>query len=389
MSVDEIIAALQAIIDNANGAPLAADDVARYEALEAQLQSVRKTEEIVKRQAAYGTVITPRVNLGTAAPDAVTRSFDAFLRTGRADDMIQRAQSEGSGAAGGYLVPTTFQNKITEHLKAYGGLMNEAESISTNDGGPLYWLTNDDVLATEASIVPENGVIPTTGADVVFGTRALSAWKYGTGGASNLPLKVSYELLQDSAFDITGFLAKKMAERIARKFAVDLISGSGVAEPQGLLNGSLTNSGVTLASATAPTYAELLSIVHSLDPAYRAGAKWLFNDATLAAIEGIVDTTGRPLLWNAGTDLSGGFGLTLLGFPVVIDQGMPALTGSTKVIVFGNLHDAYIVRQVKGFAVVTLNELYAINGQVGYFGWMRADGMVQDPFSAVYATSHS
>lgn len=384
---------MQAVIAEAQDGLLNDEQAQRYEALEADLLVARKSAEIVKRNAAYNSVNVPALGVNAADArhsDEYSRAFEVFLRSAGKNDsgLITRAQSEGSGAAGGYLVPTTFLNKITEHLKAFGGLFAEAEKISTSDGAPVYWLTNDDVSATEAAVTPENALW-STGADLVFGTRTLNAFKYTTVGANSLPLKVSYELLQDSAFDIVSFIAKKFAERINRKIANDLINGSGVNEPQGILNGSLTNSNVTLASATAPTYAELLSIVHSLDPAYRVGAKWLFNDATLAAIEGITDTTGRPLLWNMGTDLSSGFGLTLLGFPVVIDQSMPALTGSTKVIVFGNLESTYIVRQVKGFTMVTLNELYAQNGQVGYMGWMRLDAMVQDPFASVYATSHS
>lgn len=402
MTVEQIVAALQAIVAEAtdgadpdpnsqNSAPqLNEDQAARYEALEAKLVVARKSEEIIKRNAAYTAVTAPVVTMGNRKEtDEYSRAFDAFLRTGKVNsDLIQRAQSEGTGSAGGFLVPTTFQAKITEHLKAYGGLLNEAEKLSTATGESIVWVTQDDVLSNEAAVTPENALW-STGADLVFGTRMLGAYKYTTVGASNLPLKVSYELLQDSQFDVQAFIARKFAERIGRKLAVDLINGSGVNEPQGLLNGSLTNSGVTLASATAPTYAELLTIVHSLDPAYRDGAKWLMSDATMAAIEGVVDGSGRPLLWNSSNDMSQGSGMTLLGYPVVIDQAMPALTGSTKVLVFGNLKNAFIVREIKGFTMVTLSELYAQNGQVGFMGWGRWDSLVQDPFSAVYATSHS
>jgi predicted phage gp36 major capsid-like protein len=38
---------------------------------------------------------------------------------------------------------------------------------------------------------------------------------------------------------------------------------------------------------------------------------------------------------------------------------------------------------------VTLNELYAPNGQVGYMAWARADGMVQDTNAGVLMVAHS
>jgi HK97 family phage major capsid protein len=42
-----------------------------------------------------------------------------------------------------------------------------------------------------------------------------------------------------------------------------------------------------------------------------------------------------------------------------------------------------VVREVKAFEMITLNELYAQNGQVGFMGWARYDGMVQDPNAAI------
>lgn len=396
MDVEAILAQLQAIIDGAKvqnddgtetDRTLTDEEVARYEALEAQLVTAQRAAEVVKRNAAYRTVKTGVSFKATdTQEDTYSRSFENYLRTGQKNaDLISRAQNEGTGSAGGFLVPDEWRGLIIEKLKNFGGLMNAAEKLNTSDGRPLAWWTNDEVLDTNAEITPEAGLWD-TGADLTFGTRTLGAYKYTTVGASSLPLKVSFELLQDSAFDLRGFIAKKFAERIARKLAKDLVNGTGVNEPQGIIS---TQGGIasgTARAAAAPTYAELLAIVHALDPDYRAGASWLMNDATLALVQGVVDTTGRPLLWNTSNDLSATLkDTTLLGFPVVIDQAMPTSTDAStnKSIVFGNLADAYIVREVKAFEMITLNELYAQNGQVGFMGWARYDGMVQDPNAAI------
>lgn len=396
MTVEEILAALQAIIDGAREQnedgeevprSLTEDEVARYEKLEAQLEVARRSAEVVKRNAAYRTVSTKVGFKATEKQgDTYARSFENYLRTGEKNaDLISRAQGEGTGSAGGFLVPDEWRDAIVEKLLAYGGLMNAAEKLNTSDGRPLSWLTNDETAENLAEITPEHALWD-TGADLVFGTRTLGAYKYTTVGASSLPLKVSFELLQDSAFDLRGFISKKFAQRIARKLAQDLVTGTGVNEPQGIIStqGGLTS--LTARAAAAPTYAELLAIVHGIDPEYREGASWLMNDATLALVRGVVDGAQRPLLWNTSDDLSGSLkGLTLLGYPVVIDQGMPTSTDAStnKSIVFGNLRDAYVVREVKAFEMITLNELYAQNGQVGFMGWARYDGMVQDPNAAV------
>lgn len=414
MTVEQILAALQAIIDEANAGAdpsmnsepvLNEDQAARYEALEAQLVVARKSEEIMKRNALHRLAVGP-VASGIQVRETVdeaTRSFDTYLRSGGKVDpeLVRRAQNEASGPAGGYFVPDTFRDKLIEKQKAYGGLMNAAENITTATGAPLVWMLNDDVLDTEAGIVAE-GAANTFGADFTFTRNALNAFKYDTAGATASAgndtakwLRVSWELLQDATYDLQPFIARKFAERIQRKLAKDLINGTGVNEPVGIIStmGGLTNSGITIASATAgPTYAELVQIEHTLDIAYRDGAKWLFNDKTASLIEQQVDLNGRPLIWNQQGSLADGTRADkmLLGYPVVIDNAMPdLLTGSTKGLVFGDLQQAYVVRTVKDFTLVTANELFAGTGQVGFLGWGRYDGMVQDPNAAVYVTSHS
>lgn len=392
MTVEEILAALQAIIDSANGQPL--DDAAaqRYEELEGELQRAQRNAAIVARNAAYNAsrgvpaVVNPG-NGGNPDREFVIRAFGALLRTGRTDgvdhetgrpygNVIARAQSEGVGSAGGYLVPVEFSNKIIEKLKAFGGFGQAAEQLVTSDGRELPYNTNDDTADGTAGITPENALI-TYGQDLTFAQRKLMAYKYDTAGANSLPLKVSWELLQDSAIDLPTFISKKFAERIQRKLAKDFVVGTGVNEPQGVLHGGLSEA-TAWSSNTTPTYADFVNFIHSLDPAYREGASWAFNDATLALVEKLVDLDGRPLIWNAGSDLSNGPGKTLLGYPIVVDQAFPNPSSGNDFGFFGNISQTYVVRRVKDFTLVTLNELYAQNGQVGYLGWGRWDGMVQD-----------
>lgn len=398
MSIDDIIEAMKAFIASVTpsdgSAPALTDDqAARYADLEAQLKRAQDSESLFAR---HTNLMQRTTAIPSAQPivgdDVLSRGFETFLRTGRQSDILARAQSEASGPAGGYLVPDEFQVKLIERRKAFGGLLNAAETVTTATGAPLPWFTNDDTSSTEAGVVAENAQ-NTFGADLVFGKNALSAYKYDTAGLSGDWLKVSWELLQDSAYDLQGFIARKFAERIQRKVAVDLISGSGVNEPVGIIStmGAVPSSGVTLASATAPTYQELLNIINSLDMAYWEGASFLMSPASYAALQGIVDTTGRPLFWNLNGSLSDSpDNRSLLGYPVVLDPAMPNLTSSSvKWLVFGNLNAGYIVRQVRGFTLLTANELFARNGQVGYLGWERLDGMVQDPNALVTSTSHA
>lgn len=392
MTVEEILAAMQAIIEAAkteDGADRALTDeeAARYADLEGKLENARKSVEIRSRHQAYMTPVRSdlHVNVGGADQSKEDRAFETWVRSGgRAwpDDIEVRAQSEGTNTAGGYLVPAGFRNKLIEKMKMFGGIAEAAETITTSDGTTLPYPTIDDT-ANVGEIVAEGGTFA-AGADLVFGTRSLSAYKYMSGGAGNLPLKISWELLQDSAVDIPSLLARKLGERIARVQAVHWATGTGSGQPQGLVT-PITTSGTigTLA------YSDLLATINFLDPAYWANAKWVMNSATLASIQGLTDTTGRPLVMGVNEGITGGNAATsqtLLGFPVIVDQAMPSKATAAKFLAFGDIRQAYVIRRVKDVTLVTMNEMYAPNGQTGFFAWARADGAVQDVNAVVVRT---
>ena len=379
MKRDEIVSRMSAI--TASGDVLSDEQIAEYEGLEKDLARVNASDAVLQRQAAYKAarpIVVPvaeGVQVERSEADGV---FDAYLRTGRADSTLQRAQGEGVAAAGGFLVPEGFRATIIERLKAFGGVQAGSDAISTDSGQPLPWPTNDDT-SNLGAITAESASLP-SGADLVFGTKMLGAYPYTSNGTGNAALKVPYELLQDSAFDLAGFVGRKLGERIARKLATDLVNGTGAGEPTGLLStaGGLSQ-GTQWSSNTTPTYNDLVAMVHDVDPAYRAGATWVFNDATLKIIRQMKDTTNRPLLWDYGMNASLALtGMTLLGFPVIIDQACPSPSSGNSFGFFGDLKQAFIVRTVKDLSLVTLMEKYAENRQVGYMAWARFDSVVQN-----------
>lgn len=382
MGVEEILAKLQEIIDAADGRDLTDEEVRQYEDLEKQLGVAQRSAEIRSRQHAYQTPVKTGVKVPEKKPeDQLERAFEHYLRTGKQNqDLVElRAQEEGTPSEGGYLVPDGFRQKLVERMKAFGGLQDAVENITTESGNPLEWPTVDDT-ANAGEIVDEEGTFA-AGADLVFGTATLGAYKYMSGGASNLPLKVSWELLQDSAFDIQSKLSGWLGTRIMRALAPHLITGTGSGQPKGIVHG--TTPVQTAATTGGITYADLVAWKHSVDPAYRTNAKWAFNDTTAGLIEGIVDGNGRPLLREATDGIEGGGPVaTLLGYPVVIDQAFPDFDNDDSTDhfgVFGDLSEAYVLRRVKDITLVVLNELYAANGQVGYMAWARFDGAIQNP----------
>lgn len=391
MTVDEIVAAQDALVKGAEGRELNDAECTRYEELENDLVAARRREAVTQRAAQLHRPVTEPIQTSTggrndADSPEVRQLWDAIMRGYPGAE--QRAQSTLVGSEGGYLVPEHFRNKIVERLKAFGGLAAVTDSVTTGDGAPLRWVTVDDT-SNVGEIVAENQA-PVGGADIVFGEASMGAYKYMAVGAGGLPLRLSVELIQDSAVDIEARVAAWLGRRMARKFSVDIVTGSGVGEPQGITQKTPVQ---TAATTGGITYADLLTWVHSVDPDYRQNARWAFNDRTLAALRGIVDGNGRPLLTDASNGIENApGGARLLGYPVTIDQAFPDFDNDDSTDhfgVFGDLEAGYVVRRVRDITVVVDPYTRALNGQVQYTSWMRADGIIQDPNAYVVMSGKS
>lgn len=386
-TIEEITAAMTALVDGAADRSLTDDEVAQYEALEEELKGVQRTDAIRTRNAAYNVVRTPagvpsQPRPGDARTD-LDRAFENYLRTGipNADISALRvtnAQSEGGSAAGGYLVPNTFRQKLVEVRKAFGGFMAATEQLSTDSGAPLEYPVNDDT-ANVGDITAESAAIA-SGNDLSFSTVTLGAYKYtSTGGGSNLPLRVSVELLQDAAFDVEGLISRKLGMRIARKQAVHAVTGTGVGQPLGILASSLTQD-VDQNTADTFKYVDFVSLQDALDDEYDPNAQWLMKKNSFSLIRQILDTAGRPILQDSTQGIAGRPERLLLGKPVIIDEACPTMSSAaiTYPVAYGDFREAYITRRVSTLAVVVNPYSRASNGEVEFTAWERMDANIQN-----------
>lgn len=381
MEIDEILQALKAIIDAAEGRDLTDEEVQRYEQLEAELTVKQRTAQVRARQQAYETPVRNdlHVHVGTARQDdTLDRAFNHYLRTGKENqDLVELRAQSTTDSAGGYMIPAGFRQKLVEVQKAFGGLAAEVETITTESGNSLEFPSLDDT-ANSGSITSEGSQFA-AGADMTFGTVTLGAFKYTSQGTGQDPLRVSVELLQDSAFDVEALVARVLGTRIARKQASDWCVGTGTTLPFGIAHSGLTADS-TVDSAGAIDYDDLLDLEAELDPAYEQNAKWVMNKGTWTLIRGITDATdGRPIVLPQA---SAGIGQQppkmLLGYEVVIDQAMPSITGGAYIAVLGDLREAYVIRRVQDLVVVVNPYSRANFGQVEYVAWERADGNIQN-----------
>lgn len=273
-------------------------------------------------------------------------------------------QVVGTTTLGGYLVPQGFLPELEIAMKAYSGIFQAADIFRTDSGNALLIPTEDDTT-TEANLIAEAAAI--TVQDLTIGQKQMDAYKYAT------QMKLSWELMQDSAFDMDGETRRVFGPRFGRAINTSCTTGDGSGKPNGVVTASTL--GKTSASATAITFNEIVDLFHSVDPAYRESTKtgFMLHDNILAAIKKIQLGTGDITpLWQ--TSVRDGDPDTILGKQYWVNQAMSsALTTGLKVMLFGDF-SKYRIRLVQDLLMLRLNERYADNGLVGYIGYMRWDG---------------
>lgn len=275
----------------------------------------------------------------------------------------KRAQST-TNSAGGYLVAPEYMAELERSIKDYGGILQAARMITTSTGANMPWPTID-ATSRKAVIVAEN--TQSTNTDFTFGQKSLDAYMYRDMAAASL------EIVQDSEFDINGFIADSFQESFGRGLNYDFTLGTNSGQPNGVVTASTV--GTTAASATAFTRAELVDHLHKIDPGYRKSKScgWMFSDTILANIKKLSFGTGddRPL-WQVS--IREGEPDKLEGYPYWINQDMStAMTTGQKIMLFGD-YSKYIIRRVRGMFIRRLEERFIDYGQIGFIAFARYDG---------------
>lgn len=384
------------IMDSATsaGRDFTAEETQSYERMEADLDKkgaeIERAERFEAKAEKFGRVdrsgVVEPTDSDEADADEYGDVFNKFVRFGReemsvddrkvlnaqfrADKAIKMAAASGTPAAGGYAVPLAFREKFVETLKWYGPMLQVAEVIETESGVNLPWPTNDDT-GNVGAIFGENVVM--TEQDVTFGTASLDSYMY----TSKL-LRASLQFLQDRP-DADVWLAGKLGQRVGRILNQHFTTGTGTAQPDGIVTSStvaVTGSG-SLATTGGVSYDNLVDIVEAIDPAYGAanGQQWMMHQTARKAIRKLKDTTGQPI-WQPS--IQAGIPDTLLGYGVQLNNDMAVVAQNSKSIGFGNIAQAYVIRLVTGLTTLRLTERYADYLQVGFLAFQRADGTMQD-----------
>lgn len=290
-----------------------------------------------------------------------------------------KAQSEGSNTAGGFLVPTEFENSIIDLRESYGVFRQWAQNVPMSrdtlerprrTGGLTAYAVGEGVAITDSS----------KSWDLV----TLTARKWG------VLCKYSSELAEDAVISLADDLAQEIAYAFATTEDDCGWNGDGSPTYQNItgartkiivgLGGASQLAGAVDAATGHDTWAEydaadLAKVIGAL-PAYALPtAKWY------------VSQTGKALLFDRLTQAAGGntkmdFGGRAVdsyqGYPIVVSQKLPLGASSTDQsdtapLFFGDLRLACMFGDRRGVLVASSEHVYFANDQLAIRGTERFD----------------
>jgi HK97 family phage major capsid protein len=312
-------------------------------------------------------------------------AFGAYLRSGD-DDGLRGLRLEGKGlstavsAEGGYLVDPATSEAIRGVLHATASIRQVASVVTVE-------ATSFDVLVDHSDL--GTGWASEAGPQSETTTPLIDRITIPLHELSAMP-KASQRLLDDSAFDIEGWLASRIADRFARAEAQAFISGDGQDKPRGFLNHTkVANAswswdnlgyiptGVAGDFAAANASDAIVDLVYALDAPYRANAVFVMNSKTAGAVRKMKDADGR-FLWSDG--LASAEPARLMGYPVLIAEDMPDIAPNAFALAFGDFRAGYTVAERPDLRV--LRDPFSAKPHVLFYATRRVGGDVSD-FKAI------
>lgn len=287
-----------------------------------------------------------------------TASYDTYLRTGAVE------QRDLLVSANGILIPTLVADPKLAR-KSAGFIYDLVGKLRTQTGAPVKSpLLND----TGNGFVLNSVGVTVTDPTVAGVTISVSDYR------SN-PILIDNSLTRDSGFDIGAFVNAAIQTRYLRSMSSAMTLGDA-----GTIGG-LTSivAGVQGATTNVIGYADFVSLMVSLDPAYAADAVFCMSNVTLGKVLNIVDTQQRPIFTSYTDGGNSGFVGTILGFKVKLNQYLPVVATGNKAVQFGDFAEGYCFREVlPGISVSRLSERYAELNKVGYVAFASVGGAVTD-----------
>lgn len=361
-----------AVDDNGEERAFTEEEQASFDELQKKAENLKKTIEAEERARDLELKPVPEkkpeekkeMNEELRA-QAEERAFADFLRgivseERGTDYNLEKTDGEAT-------IPTTIANKIIK--KVFDVCPIAARATRYNVKGTL-----------QIPYYPKAGEANKTGISVAYASE-FTELASTTGKFQSITLqaflagaltKVSKSLVNNSQFDIVGFVVDDMAENIARWLEYQLLIGD---HSNSRIDGlSQATNSKTATGATYVTADDLIGLQCAVKDVFQADACWIMAPSTREAIRKLKDKEDRYLL---NPDYREGFGWTLLGKPVYVSDNMPDFTASTTAIYYGDF-SGLALKISENIDIEVLRERFATEHAIGVVGYLECDAKIEN-----------
>jgi HK97 family phage major capsid protein len=286
----------------------------------------------------------------------------------------RKAMSAGSDPDGGYLLPNSTQGAMVAKLYEQS-VMRQIADVQTISTEKIEGIVDDD--EADAGWVSELGTRSDTG------TPQVRRWEIAAHEMYAMP-KVSQKLIDDAAVNVEAWLAGKVADKFARVEGTAFWAGTGVGQPRGLTSYTTTatadgsrawgqfehvNSGANGAFHTTQ-FDPLADLQGAMKDHFLPNAQWVMRREVRTAARKLKESTTNRYLWEPGMQV--GAPERLQGYPVRVDQYMPALATGSLSLAFGDFRQAYTI--VDRIGIRTLRDPFTAKPFVVFYSTKRTGG---------------
>ncbi|MBK7490973.1 MAG: phage major capsid protein [Nitrosomonas sp.] len=284
----------------------------------------------------------------------------------------RKAMSAGSDPDGGYLLPQSTVGRVVSKIYEQS-TMRQIANVQTISTEKLEGLIDNN--EADAGWVSELG----TRSDST--TPQLGKYEIETHEMYSMP-KISQKLIDDAATDVEAWLAAKVADKFARVEGTAFSTGNGAGKPRGLFSYTTAATaddsrswGVfehvktgTNGDFNSTTKADpLFDLIGAFKDQYLQNAQWLMRREVRTKLRKLRGATSDLYLWEPSLQM--GQPDRLNGYPVNIDQYVPALATDSLSLAFGDFREAFAI--IDRIGIRTLRDPYTAKPYIVFYSTKR------------------
>lgn len=352
------LAALKAIIEKAKAEERAMnkDEITSFEVLETEIRELDKTIAALEKTREL-TESEPQAPVEEEKRSIEERDYEVFDALIRSEETRAGELTKGENGA---VVPATIAKKIIEKVVEICPIFQDSDRY--NVGGTLNIPYYDE---STSDITMEYADEFTDGDSKTGKFKSINL----TGYLGRAIADVSVSLINNSNFDVVGFVIRRMSESIAKFIEKELLKGTS-----NKIEGLSKVTQVIKTAGTTIVPDELIDLQETVPDAYQKNAYWIMSRDTRKIIRKLKDGQGNYLL---NKDATTRWGYELLGKEVYTSDNMDDVKAGATVIYYGDF-TGLATKVSENVNIKVLTELKARQHAVEVLGFVELDAKVQN-----------